>query len=272
MALKKSTKIWIGLFAVSVAVTATLRSVRGDLGCVGVLAAVLAFVSGVVLLAFGIAAAFRAIVHRLTLRLAFSYFLIGIVPIPLLAMLLFCLAYLTANQFIATRVRREISAIAELEVVRGTTLPRVRVAEGLVVSSDVAWLKPGDRALWAAQVDSPKPILAGDEVWIVAPAGGALALLAWTDRSKPWLQRLADSTGYAVKIEAGSARSRGTEINFESRKEAREEGLVRPASRQKEGAGILDREWVGAIYLESPLAGIGRKDSERNAVRYLATA
>lgn len=272
MALKKSTKIWIGLFAVSVAVTATLRSVRGDLGCVGVLAAVLAFVSGVVLLAFGIAAAFRAIVHRLTLRLAFSYFLIGIVPIPLLAMLLFCLAYLTANQFIATRVRREISAIAEMEVIRGTMLPRVRVANGVVVSSDVAWLKPGDRALWAAQVDSPKPILAGDEVWIVAPAGGALALLPWTDRSKPWLQRLADSTGYAVKIEAGSARSRGTELNFESRKEAREEGLVRPVSRQKEGVGILDREWVGAIYLESPLAGIGRKDSERNAVLYLATA
>src|SRR6266496_2185813 len=103
--LKKSTKIWIALFAVSVAATATLKSVRGDLGCLGVLTAVAAFVSGMVLLALAIAAAFRAIVRRLTLRLAFSYFLIGIVPIPLLALLLLSVAYLLSFQFVGTRIR-----------------------------------------------------------------------------------------------------------------------------------------------------------------------
>ena len=93
MSLKRSTKGWLLLFAVSAAATAILKAVRGDLGCLGAVTAALAFNAGVVLLAFGIAAAFRAIVRRLTLRLAFSYFLIGIVPIPLLAMLFFWLSH-----------------------------------------------------------------------------------------------------------------------------------------------------------------------------------
>ncbi len=268
--LKKSTKIWIALFAVSVAATATLKSVKGDLGCLGVLAAVVAFIAGVVLLAIGIAAAFRAIVRRLTLRLAFSYFLIGIVPIPLLAMLFFCLAYLTANQFIATRVRREVSAIAEREIVSGG-LPRIHVEDGRVVSSEVPWLAAGEKTPWASGVDAPKPVISGDEVWIAAPAAGGLALLDLTNRSKPWLQQLADRTGYAVRVEAGSARTRGKEFKFESGR-GRAEGLVRPAASPAAGKGVLDGEWVGAIYLESAVAAIGRQADERNAVLYLATA
>jgi serine phosphatase RsbU (regulator of sigma subunit) len=271
MPLKKSTRVWIAVFAVSVAATATLKAVRADLGCLGVLTAVAAFVSGVVLLAYGIAAAFRAIVRRLTLRLAFSYFLIGIVPIPLLAMLFFCLAYLTANQFIATRVRREVSAVTEQEIAGGT-LPRVHAENGRVVSSEVSWLTAGDQVPWASQVDAPKPVISGEEVWIAAPAAGGLALLHLTDRSKPWLQRLADRTGYAVKVEAGSTRTRGKEFNFETGRASRSEGFVRPAARPPGGKGVLDSEWIGAIYLESALAGIGRQTEERNAVLYLATA
>ncbi len=271
MALRKSTRVWIALFAFSLAAAAALHSFRGQLGCLGVLTAVVAFVSGIVLLSYGIAAAFRAIVRRLTLRLAFSYFLIGIVPIPLLAMLFFCLAYLTANQFIATRVRREVSAITEQEIARGT-LPSVHVENGRVVSSEVPWLAAGDRTPWTSQVDAPKPVISGEEVWIAAPAAGGLALLHLTDRSKPWLQRLADRTGYAIKVEAGSARTRGKEFNFETGRVSRSEGFVRPAARPPGGKGVLDSEWIGAIYLESAVAGIGRQTGERNAVLYLATA
>ncbi len=272
VSLKRSTKIWLLVFAVSLAATVVIHLVRGDSGCLGVLAAVVAFVSGVVLLSFGIAAAFRAIVRRLTLRLAFSYFLIGIVPIPLLAMLFFCLAYVTANQFIATRVRREVSVLTEREAARPGVLPRVRVEDGRVVSSEVPWLAPGDKVPWAAEIDSPKPVISGNEVWIAAPAPDGLALLHLTDRSKPWLQQLADGTGYAVRVEAGSARSSGKKFNFDGAGSRREEGLVRPAARPAGGTGVLDREWVGAIYLESAVASIGRKSSERNAVLYLATA
>src|SRR6266498_2947805 len=95
--LKRRTKIWLIVFAGSAAATGTLKAVRGDLGCLGSLTAALAVTAALVLLAFGTAAAFRAIVHRLSLRLAFSYLLIGIVPIPLLALLFFCLAYVTAK-------------------------------------------------------------------------------------------------------------------------------------------------------------------------------
>ena len=272
MSLKRSTKVWLLVFAVSVAVTAVIRSVRGDLGCLGVLTTVVALCSAAVLLAFGIAAAFRAIVRGLTLRLAFSYFLIGIVPIPLLAMLFFCLAYVTANQFIATRVRRELSVIAEQEIARRVPLPRVHVADGHVVSSEVPWLTPGDKALWAADVDSPKPIISGNDVWIAAPAADGLALLHLTDRSKPWLQQLADRTGYAVRVEAGNARTRGQGFSFDGKRSTRKEGFVRPAARPAGGTGVLDNEWIGAIYLESAVAEIGREASERNAVLYLATA
>ena len=272
MPLKRSTKGWLLLFAVSAAATAIIRSVRGDLGCLGAVTAALAFNAGVVLLAFGIAAAFRAIVRRLTLRLAFSYFLIGIVPIPLLAMLFFCLAYVTANQFIATRVRREVSVIAEQEVARGSPLPRVRVADGLVVSSEVPWLARGAKALWAAEIDSPKPIISGEQVWIATPAPGGLALLHLTDRSKPWLQQLADRTGYAVRVEAGSTRTHGNGFSFDPGHSNRKEGLVRPAARPVGGKGVLDREWVGALYLESAVAGIGREGDGRNSVLYLAAA
>ena len=99
--LKRRTKIWLIVFAGSAATTGILKAVRGDLGCLGSLIAALAVTGALVLLVSGIAAAFRAIVRRLTLRLAFSYFLIGVVPIPLLAMLLCTVAYLLAHQFMA---------------------------------------------------------------------------------------------------------------------------------------------------------------------------
>ena len=134
--LRKSTWIWLALFAVSAVLTVILHAARVNLGCFGVAIAVLALVSCVVLAAFGIAALFRAIVRRLTLRLAFSYFLIGIVPIPLLAMLLFSAGYLLAHQFVATRVRREVTAVADETATRGN-LPVVRAPGGTIEASEV---------------------------------------------------------------------------------------------------------------------------------------
>src|ERR1700692_3782642 len=94
VALQRSTRIWLAVFAVSATATIILHAVPGGRGCLGALTLALAIGSGLVLLAIGISAAFRAVIRRLTLRLAFSYFLIGVVPIPLLALLLFAVAYL----------------------------------------------------------------------------------------------------------------------------------------------------------------------------------
>jgi hypothetical protein len=203
VSLRKSTKVWIACFAVSIAVTATMRSVRGELGCVGVVTAIAAFVSGIVLLCMGVAALFRATMRRLTLRLAFSYFLIGIVPIPLLAMLLFCAAYVLAHQFVATRVRREVTTITR-ELAGRPNLPVVRVSGETVVSSGAGWIREGEKAPWAKSVTESRPVLeAAQRIWMIEPAPssspGTFVLVPVSDNPE-FVQRLADRTGYVVWI------------------------------------------------------------------------
>ena len=140
--------------------------------------------------------AFRLVIHRLTLRLAFSYFLIGIVPIPLLAALLAAVGFLLAHEFIATRLRNEVDTLAEVERVSGTSIPRIRLGpDDRVVTSDVDWLKKGDVASWAGRLSEPRPVVGGGQVWIaVRPEApeGTVELLPIGDRSAPFLQRLAD--------------------------------------------------------------------------------
>ena len=165
VALKRITRIWLAIFAVSAPGTIILHAVRANSGCLGALTLALAILSCVVLISFGIAAAFRAIVRRLTLRLAFSYFLIGVVPIPLLAMLLFTAAYLFAHQVMATRVRREVTVIAQDMASRGKA-SSVRLNGETAESSDVPWVKPGDKLPWTKTLDTPRPVLEGHEIWI----------------------------------------------------------------------------------------------------------
>ncbi|MGH9368097.1 MAG: hypothetical protein ACRD3M_10535, partial [Thermoanaerobaculia bacterium] len=112
MALRKSTRIWLAILAAS-SLALLLDGAPNRLGAAADFFQIAALVSGTVLFWRAAAAAFRLIIRRLTLRLAFSYFLIGIVPIPLLAALLFLAAYLVAHQHMANRLRREITAVGE---------------------------------------------------------------------------------------------------------------------------------------------------------------
>jgi len=109
VALRKSTRIWLLVFGVSCVVAIVLGVTKTDTGCGRALAVAVAIVAAFVLIVRGLVTAFRAVVRKLTLRLAFSYFLIGIVPIPLLMLLLFAGAYLVAHQIVATRVQREVA-------------------------------------------------------------------------------------------------------------------------------------------------------------------
>src|SRR5260370_32252950 len=145
MALKKSTKAWIINFAVSSVVACVIRATSKEMGCLGSLALANAIFSGLVLLAMGIARLFRLIVRRIALRLAFSYFLIGVVPIPLLAALLFAVSYVFASQLLGTRVRREADVVAE-HAASAPGTPSFRAKDGKIESSDVDWLSPGTSA------------------------------------------------------------------------------------------------------------------------------
>jgi len=143
------------VFAIAACAVAAVHLLHVE-GCWGPAFAAVAWCAALVLLWRAGAAAFRVIVRRTTLRLAFSYFLIGIVPIPLLAILLALSAYILAHQFMATRMRREITAVGERAAASDASLPRVKAdAAGLVDSSDVAWLKRGEKAPWLGELSRP---------------------------------------------------------------------------------------------------------------------
>ncbi|MGH9315915.1 MAG: PP2C family protein-serine/threonine phosphatase [Thermoanaerobaculia bacterium] len=281
MALRKSTKIWLALFLGAAAVTAVIDQASAHhLGCFGSLTALVAIVSWwFVLLPRAIAALFRLIIRRLTLRLAFSYFLIGIVPIPLLAALLCAGAYLVAHQVIATGIRREVSAIADEAAAREKRLPEVRIRDAVVLSSDVPWLKAADAAPWSSKLGAPRPILEGTNVWLAVPMEDPgplrVRLVLLNDPGNTLLQKLADRTGYTVHLETGSARKSrsGWEISTHpSRKRiGPSEEAIRPSASPKEGSGLLDAEWVGGVYLEKAIATIGKTEKDEDVIVYIGT-
>ncbi len=291
--LKKRTKVWLIVFAGSAAVTAILRAVAGELGCLGSLTLALAICSGLVLLVFGIAAAFSTIVRRLTLRLAFSYFLIGVVPIPLLAMLLCAVAYLLASQFMATRVHREVTAVAEALAAQGKA-PVVRLRGETVETSGVPGFKPGDKAPWAESLDVPRPVIGESGIWMAvrrSPDERQTLLLVKADDPE-FLRRLADQTGYAVRIERGRSREAprgGWSLSTEPAGKAEAEKFTRgmvgrvvdslgrsadgnaiPPPAPAKPSGTLDREWIGAIWVDKAVFSTAHSGHDNDVVVFIA--
>ncbi len=265
MALRKSTKKWLVAFAISVVLIAINGGDADRLGFLGVLAWLVATTAGCVLAYRAVLAVFRLVVRRLTLRLAFSYFLIGIVPIPLLALLLLSVGYLFSFQFVGGRLRREIQAVAEEATEGRRGVRAVEVRGGRVSSSSVEWLPADTLVSWAIQPGKPKLLLADDQPWIAAgeakDGNGRILLLPLYDRET--LQELADRTGYVVQSEAGTERHRrGFEIQMDGQGRPKDpnpdldpENAVRPRARPQEPEGsLLDSENVVGIYMARPAA------------------
>jgi serine phosphatase RsbU (regulator of sigma subunit) len=277
--IRTSTKRWLAAFAIAMVLLAIDGGDADRLGFLGALAWLVAMVAGYLLAFRAVKAAFRLVVRRLSLRLAFSYFLIGIVPIPLLALLLVSVAYLFSFQFVGGRLRREIRAVAE-EATAATPGARVvEVRDGRVGSSPVDWLPVGTPVPWASGPKVPKFLLAGDQPWIAAGEAkdgkGRILLLPLFDRRI--LQEIADRTGYVVQSESGTERHRrGFQIDMDKAEKPKDanpdldpENAVRPRSRPQEPKGsFIDRESVLGIYLARPAAVYRspRGDSDRIVV------
>ena len=262
------------------AVACVLIAINGGdahrLGVLGVLAWIVADTAGCVLLFRAVRAAFRLVVRRLTLRLAFSYFLIGIVPIPLLAMLLLTVAYLLSFQFLGTRIRREVQAIAEKSTERTPGAQSVEVRDGRIAASSLGWLPADAPAPWAAREDDPKFLLDEKRIWLVAgraPDGNGHLLLIPL-QSPEMLQELADRTGYTVIAKTGreSRRGRGYQVQIgPGEKKSDPDPVVslgdsiRPHARPKPGQGWLGRESVVGVFMARPVAAFGSAEpaSER---------
>lgn len=267
MTLRKSTRNWLAAFAIAIVLLAIDGGDADRLGFLGALAWLVAMLAGWVLAYRAVRAAFRLIVRRLSLRLAFSYFLIGIVPIPLLALLLLSVGYLLSFQFVGGRLRREVQAVAEQVTERSPGVRPVEVRGGQVTRSPVDWLPPGTPVSWASRLPAPKLLLAEDRPWLAAgeakEGNGRIMLLPLDDPAI--LQTLADRTGYVVQSESGTqSRQRGFEIEMDREGRPKDpdpdadpepDNAVRPRSRPKEPDGsILDREIVVGIYMARPTA------------------
>jgi HAMP domain-containing protein len=261
--------VWLALFVGGVAAKVVLDRAVADSGCFGTLAFVVACTAATVLAWRVLVYAFRAIVRKTTLRLAFSYFLIGIVPIPLLAALLFLGSYIVANQFVANRLRREVTAIGETAAAERRDLPEVRVnAQGLVEASDLSQPKPGDKAPWVEGLARPGFLALGGRVWLAAPRSrNAALLLDLSDPSAPWLAQLADRTGYEVSIALQQARSDKRGLHISTSEQTKAPGMqvdmaaggpapVRPRGAEKPGKGVWRGEWIRAYYLETVLNAV----------------
>ncbi|MEO8348535.1 MAG: hypothetical protein ABI610_06445, partial [Acidobacteriota bacterium] len=155
MALRKSTRIWLAILAGAI-VLLTIDGSSDRLGGLGGLARLAALAACSVLFFRAVAALFRLIVRRLTLRLAFSYFLIGIVPIPLLALLLAITGYLLAFQFVGGRLKRELVAVAEETSEKTPGVRDVLFREGKVVRSPFTALAEGAAAPWSYSAETPR--------------------------------------------------------------------------------------------------------------------
>jgi serine phosphatase RsbU (regulator of sigma subunit) len=259
--LRKSTRTWIGVFLVAALGGALLERVAPEAGCVASILQALAVVALLVLLVRGATALFRIVVRRTALRLAFSYFLIGVVPIPLVAALLFLASYIVAHQYMANRLRREVTAVGEAAVSRRTDLPAASARSGRVEASDVSWLKPGSPAPWIESLARPGFLVADGRLWLVAPTSrpGSVRLLDLSDPESPWLQEVADRTGYAIGAEASEAseEKRGFTVGTEAPDKAAPKVLGpperRPAGAPAPSPGVIRGEWIHAFYLETVL-------------------
>jgi serine phosphatase RsbU (regulator of sigma subunit) len=279
--LRKSTRIWIVVLVVAIVASVAIHRLQPESGCWALLGALVIAQAACLLLWRGGVFLFRLIVRRLALRLAFSYFLIGLVPIPLLAALLGLAAYIVAHQFMANRVRREITAIGEAGA-RSPSAPELAVdAGGRVTASALPWFPAGTAAPWALRLERPGFLVHGDDVWVAAPRGapGRIALLALNDPAAPWLQDLADRTGYETSAQAGTAKQEGADFSIDTEKKqsglrvgdrplrkAEESVHRRPRGAPEPGAGVWKKDWVHAFYLENALNASADKGDEGRLV------
>jgi HAMP domain-containing protein len=232
MALRKSTRVWLALAAGGVALVVAGERIAGD-NPITPLGIVLLCVAGVVLMVRIARVLARKLFYRLSWRLAFSYFLIGILPIPMVALLLGIAADMTIGQFEAFRVE---TALRELgtRILAGqvTGVLRARVAGKAVVDSDISTLPAGSPAPeWIRALESGRFIGDGGARYFAAgtftDAGAAISAIPVDDL---FYARLAELSGIALMPLSRNARTRseGGGIHIEVDKRDRERQVAHP--------------------------------------------
>ncbi|HET9793914.1 MAG TPA: SpoIIE family protein phosphatase, partial [Thermoanaerobaculia bacterium] len=174
----------------------------------------------------------RKLFYRLSWRLAFSYFLIGILPIPMVALLLAIAADMTIGQFEAFRVD---TALRELgtRIVAGqvTGVRRARIAGETVAASDISTLPAGSAAPdWIRSLESPRFV--GDDgarFFAAGTFGDSGATISAIPVDDLFYARLAELSGVAIMPLSRNARARsgggGIHIEVDESDRARRGGV-----------------------------------------------
>jgi HAMP domain-containing protein len=228
MPLRRSTKIWLALLLGGVAsiLLGALAWNDGPFLPLGILALTTACIAFLVRAVRWLA---RKLFYRLSWRLAFSYFLIGVLPVPLLTLLLGTAAYLAVGQFEAFRVRQAIERLGE-KMVLGE-IPGVRTARarlGRVERSTIPELAVGaDVRPWVGRLRAPKFFGQAEPVYLAVAVrrGDADDIYVVSDREDVFYARVAEESGVAILPAAATGvaeqRATGVEIRFPSSESAR---------------------------------------------------
>ncbi len=208
MAWRRSTLVWLVLNGVAAVliVAGSIWAPHTPLNTLGIL---LAIVAGSVT---GIRAAVfvaQKLFYRLSWRLAFSYFLIGVFPAPLLALLLGVAAAMSLGQFQAYRVEQAVRQLgARILAGEVTGVRSARIAGGKVVSSQLAAFPAGGPAPpWVGELSEPRFFGADgvEALGVASTRAGETRVLALPVDDLLYA-RLAELSGVALKPIAGAAR------------------------------------------------------------------
>ena len=280
MAWRRSTLVWLVLNG-----AAAILIVAGSVWAIPALlplGILLAVVAGSAVCLRAAVFVSQKLFYRLSWRLAFSYFLIGVFPAPLLALLLGVAAVMSLGQFQAYRVQQAVRQLgARILAGEVTGVRGARVAGGKIVSSQLAALPAGEDApAWLGELSEPRFFGSGgsgvEGLGVARTRAGETRVLALPVDDLLYA-RLAELSGVALKPIAGAARP-----------DTRRGGLTVSVDENEKGAGRRDSApfiypaeaipadhsrspWIAVswIYTSPPVLGIAasaREEHDRNIV------
>lgn len=269
MRIRSSTKKW--LFALAAATAAILAA--GQAGLPRFLSAllqtlgVLAFCVSALILGVRMMAAVAArLFYRLSWRLAFSYFLIGVLPVPMVAMLLWLVTYMSVGQFEVYRVQQAIEMVGlEMSAAELPGTVHARISGGRIESSTIPGLTAGAPAPDLQALRDARFVRVGENRFLgkVRIRPGAADLFA-APLGDPLYAELALRSGVALEVASLSAeleQSRaGLQVRVDEserkRLESRKDNFIYPPEAMQDDHSRYPWKSATWFYTSSPVISL----------------
>lgn len=270
MTVRKSTRVWTAILAAGVAMFVAGARAREDspLTGFGILFVCVAATVFLVRIARWVS---RKLFYRLSWRLAFSYFLIGVLPIPMVAVLIAIAADMTVGQFEAFRVNEALRELgAQILAGRLPGERTARVERGTVTASSIPLLEPGSPApRWLSKLSEPRFVgTERAEFFAIATVSEASVTVFAVPVDDLFYARLAEISGVALLPLSSGARARsqggGLQIDVDGAEKTRksmrprrmdERGFIYPPQAVPEDRSRSPWRVVWWVYTSRPVLG-----------------